>query len=274
MQQWLCPPDAQARHEDAARARHGLSGQWLLNYPRFTKWFSFDYCAEPLLWLNGIPGAGTSCALFIIDILIYPGKTVLASLVIQECRILPRARTCFFYCRHTDEDRNAFVSVARAMLSQLVTGNDMLLQYLYDRAANSGEAVLSSGNTAKALLETALKTCDKTQKVYIIIDGLDEYSREDRKEISTWFKEQVRNIPTNDLGALRCLFISQDDGYARKDLSDCSSIKLTPNNTRHDIEAYCEMWQQLIVQKFKLLDPKEHNISTIITARAQGTLYQ
>lgn len=150
----------------------------------------------------------------------------------------------------------------------------MLLQYVYDHAAKSGEAVLSSGNTAKALLETALKTCDKTQKVYIIIDGLDEYSREDRKEISTWFKEQVRNIPTNDLGALRCLFISQDDGYARKDLSDCSSIKLTPSDTRDDIEAYCEMWQQLIVQKFKLLDPKEHNISTIITARAQGTLYQ
>lgn len=269
--QWLCSTNAQARHEDASRSRHGLSGQWLLKDPRFTKWFSFDFCSEPLLWLSGIPGAGTFRPQTFFTILILPGKTVLASLVVRECRELPQAKTCFFYCRHTDENRNAFVSVARVMLAQLVTGNDLLLQYLYDRAANSGEAVLSSGNTAKTLLETALKTHDKIQKVYIIIDGLDEYSREDRKEICTWFKQQVRDIPSNDLGGLRCLFVSQDDGYARKDLSDCSPIKLTPNDTRHDIQAYCEMWQKLIVQKFRLLDSKEQNVATLVTARAQGT---
>ena len=110
---------------------------------------------------------------------------MLASLVIQECRNLSQARTCFFYCRKIDENRNAFVTVARAMLSQLVAKNDFLLRHLYDCAANSGEAVLSSANTAKALLGTALKTCEKGQRTYVIIDGLDEYGREGRKEIST-----------------------------------------------------------------------------------------
>lgn len=198
------------------------------------------------------------------------GKTVLASLVIQKCRELPKARTGFFYCRHSDNHRSAFVSVAKAMLSQLVARNELFLQYLYAQAANSGEAVLSSGTVAKALLKTALETCDKNQKTYIVIDGLDEYNREDRKEISTWFKDQVRNVPTNELGAIRCLFISQDDGYARKDFSDCSQIKLTPNDTRQDIEAYCKTWHRLIAQKFGPLNPKEHNITGIITARAQG----
>lgn len=156
------------------------------------------------------------------------------------------------------------------MLSQLVTGNDILLQYVYTQAANSGEAVLSSATAAKALLQTAMETCDKSQKLYIVIDGIDEYNREDRKEMSMWFKERVRNVPTNELGAIRCLFVSQDDGYARKDLSDCSQIKLTPKNTRQDIEAYCKMWHKLIAQKFGTLDPKEHNITEIITSRAQG----
>ena len=47
--QWLCPPDAQARHEDAAKARHGTSSRWLFSASRFIKWFNFNYCAEPLL---------------------------------------------------------------------------------------------------------------------------------------------------------------------------------------------------------------------------------
>lgn len=130
--------------------------------------------------------------------------------------------------------------------------------------------VLSSKSSAKSLLDIALKACDKAQKTYIVIDGLDEYNRESRKEISTWFKEQIRNVPTNDLGQIRCLFVSQDDGYARKDLSDCSSIKLTPKDTRSDIETFCKMWHDLIAQKFGPLDLKEHNVSQIVTARAQG----
>ncbi|KAF2726766.1 hypothetical protein EJ04DRAFT_452711 [Polyplosphaeria fusca] len=219
--QWLCAVDVQARQEYVARLRYGRTGQWLLNDPRFVKWFSIDYCAEPLLWLNGIPGAG---------------KTVLASLVIQKCRELPKAKTGFFYCRHSDNHRSAFVGVARAILSQLVAENELLLQYLYVQAANSGEVVLSSSTTAKALLMTALETCDKSQKTYIVIDGLDEYNREDRKEITTWFKEQVRNVPAN-------------------------------------IEAYCKSWHQLIAQRFGPLHPEEHNITEIITARAQVGMF-
>lgn len=158
------------------------------------------------------------------------------------------------------------------MLSQLVAGNDTILQLLDNHVVNSGEVVLSSNSSAKSLLETALKTCDKAQKTYIVIDGLDEYNRESRKEISTWFKEQIRNVPTNDLGQIRCLFVSQDDGSARKDLSDCSSIKLTSKDTQSDIESFCKMWHDRIAQKFGPLDPKEHNISQIVTARAQGEL--
>jgi hypothetical protein len=201
------------------------------------------------------------------------GKTVLASRIVDECHSMARIRTAFFYCRHTDYQRNAFVAVARTMLSQLVVGNDMLLQLLYERVANSSEALLTSMQAAKELLGTALKTCDKNRKTFIVIDGLDEYSREDRKEISAWFKEQVRNVPTKDLGQLRCLFISQDDGYARKDMSECSSIKLKVEHTRCDIEAYCKMWHQRIEERFKPLDPKEHNVSEMVTARAQGNTY-
>ena len=60
VQQWLCPLDAQARHEDATEKRYGNSGDWLLKNATFEKWFDFNYGNEPLLWLSGIPGAGKS----------------------------------------------------------------------------------------------------------------------------------------------------------------------------------------------------------------------
>ncbi|KAF2800244.1 hypothetical protein K505DRAFT_229183, partial [Melanomma pulvis-pyrius CBS 109.77] len=220
IQQWLCAHDIEARQEDAAKSRYNGTGNWLIQDSRFTKWFNFDYCAESLLWLSGIPGAG---------------KTVLSSLVVEECRNLPKARTSFFYCRHSDEHRNAFVSVARAILSQLAVNNSPLLLYLYDRASKSGEAVLSSTSTAKDLLAIALQTCDKSYKTYIILDGLDEYSRDDRKEIIEWFKEQLK-----------------------------------AKDTRQDIETYCNIWHTRIAQRFAPLDSREHNISKIVTARAQG----
>ncbi|PZC93210.1 zf-H2C2-2 domain containing protein [Pyrenophora tritici-repentis] len=192
VQQWLCRLDVQARHEDAIKNRHANSGDWLLQNSIFRKWYDFQSCWEPLLRLSGMPGAG---------------KTILASRVIDACRCLPQARVAFFYCRNTDGDRNALVAVARTIISQLVVENDMLLLKVFETAQASGEAVLSSRSMAKTLLAIALQTFPTSQKTYIIIDGLDEYAREDRKEISIWFKEQVRSIPRQDLGQLRCLFL-------------------------------------------------------------------
>jgi len=66
IQQWLCALDVQHRHEDASTSRYGNSGEWLLKDSRFVKWFDFDYCAEPLLWLSGIPGAGKPPCIYMI----------------------------------------------------------------------------------------------------------------------------------------------------------------------------------------------------------------
>ena len=199
------------------------------------------------------------------------GKTILASTIIDRSHRLPQAKVGFFYCRSTDDDDgHAFVRITRAILSQLMVNNNQLTQLLYDHVTKSSEAILSSENAAQLLLETAFKSCDKNHKIYIIVDGLDECSRDERKMITTWFKKQVQNVPSTDLGMMRCLFVSQDDGYARKDLSDCASIKLTTEDTRQDIDSFCKMWQTEIAEKFKPFDLQAYNIATIIASRSQG----
>jgi hypothetical protein len=197
---------------------------------------------------------------------------VLASLAIEEARKLPNTTVAFFYCKYGDESRNSFLAVARGILSQVLSSqrsNDDLLLYVDERASCSGETVLSSSKLAKELLETVILSCKQT---YIILDGLDECNRDERKELSTWFRQLVDVLPRKEMDSIRCLFVSQDDGYARKDLSMLPSIKLTSTSNKSDIEMYAKVWHQRIEEKFGTLKSKGLNVANIITARAQGNV--
>ncbi|KAH8789515.1 hypothetical protein F5882DRAFT_354269 [Hyaloscypha sp. PMI_1271] len=254
--QWLSPASSETIQEgcEKARSEYPRTGEWLLTDDKFSKWFHPNFCSNPLLWLSGIPGAG---------------KSVLASLVIEEARALPNTTVTFFYCKYGDESRNSFLAVARGILSQVLSSeksNDILL-YVDEKASTSGETVLSSSKLAKELLETIFQSCKKT---YIILDGLDECNRDERKEIATWFRQLVDGLPRREMDTIRCLFVSQDDGYARKDLSMLPSIKLTLNSNKSDIETYAKVWHQRIEERFGPLDPKKLNIANIVTAKAQG----
>ncbi|KAK4221419.1 hypothetical protein QBC38DRAFT_492123 [Podospora fimiseda] len=257
-QRWLTPYNSHLQQEICAAARNECpgSGQWLLNDNRFKKWFDPLFCSTPLLWLNGIPGAG---------------KTVLASTVVETVQKITsnQIRLAYFYCRHGDESRNTFVAVAKGLLSQLLKGNSDLALLIYEKGnLESGEAILLDRTMTKALLQIALVEPQKT--TYIIIDGIDECSRDERKEICSWFCTSVHGIPKEDFGALRCLFVSQEDGAAKKDLGMIPSIKMQASNTRDDIKRYVECWQKKIESKHGVLDTKKHPLVNSIMSSAQG----
>lgn len=143
---------------------------------------------------------------------------------------------------------------------------ESVLNYLYEKAAESSEALLSTTSVAKELLTVTLNSC---KDVYIVLDGLDEYSRAERKDLTSWFIDLISSLSRTDFGSIRCLFISQEDGFARKDLSMLSQIKITPNDNKADIEAFCQHWHEEIEEKFGCLDGEQH-VKNVISARAQG----
>lgn len=178
----------------------------------------------------------------------------------------------FFYCKFGDETRNSFLSVARGLLSQLLSheqSDESLLLYVEHEASRSGESVLASSKLARQLLETALK-CFKT--IYIVLDGIDECERAERKEISKWFRQLVGGLPTEEMDAIRCMFVSQDDGIARKDFSLLPSIRLLQRHSTDDIRAFACVWQQRIEKKLGPLNPSDRNIADLVTAKSQGKI--
>ncbi|KAI1339051.1 hypothetical protein F5Y15DRAFT_416361 [Xylariaceae sp. FL0016] len=259
VRQWLSPYDSNLEQISCIKEKENFpqSGQWLLNDDLFKKWYGPLYCVNPLLWLNGIPGAG---------------KTVLASTVIDAlpglCKPYP-IRRVYFYCKEDDKGRNTFVAVARGLLSQLVKDDKDLLLQIYEKGSLvSGDAILEDPEMAKKLLEVAL---DSSQPTYIIIDGIDECGRDERKEICSWFVERVNDLPNEKYGNLRCLFVSREDGPAKKDLGQIPSIKMEPSRTASDVRRYIMFWQtHMIEKKHGPLDAKFHPLANVIMASTQG----
>lgn len=162
------------------------------------------------------------------------------------------------------------MAVARGLLSQLVKGDEDLLLQLYEKGnLQSGEAILRDTSMAKELLDVALDF-DKT--TYIIIDGIDECIREERKEICSWFSERVNKLGKDDHGNIRCLFVSQEDGIAKKDLAMVPAIKILPSHVHKDIRRYVDSWRVKIEEKHGPLDPAVHPLTDIIMSSARGNL--
>ena len=174
----------------------------------------------------------------------------------------------FFYFGHGDPERDKFVPMATAILSQLLTQDPSLLLHVEKISTSSGQAVLSSRSLAKELLETALKS----RKTYVILDGIDECTRDDRKDVCTWFRSFADSLPTAKQDEIRCLFVSQDDGFARKDLAMLPTLGITEKETREDISEYALHWQKRIEERFGSLQDLGLAIAKIVPERSQGEL--
>jgi hypothetical protein len=256
----------------AATVAHTISflGKWLLKMDTFQTWFTPEFCSNHLLWLTGIPGAGR----FATTLQVFPdllGKTVLASLIIEEARKLQNTTVAFFYCKYQDPDRNTFVAVVRGILAQLLhqLKSNNLLAYLFDEKSKSGMTTLLTDTLARKLLDVATKS---HQKVYIIIDGIDECDNEQRKEIVTAFETLWDSLPPSDNDTLRCMFISQDDRAARRDFSKMVSIRITEDHIKDDIRAYAKTWSSKIGERFDLSAEKQRYMEDMITDKAEGDL--
>ncbi|KAH4922495.1 hypothetical protein HBI23_095700 [Parastagonospora nodorum] len=258
VRQWLSAANYEADQETFfnIRQQYPGTGHWLLSDNKFNSWFDPMFCSNHLLWLNGIPGAG---------------KTVLASLVIDEAQN-PKQRqqgisVVFFYCRYLDSKRSTFLGLARGLLAQLLSQDDDLLSYLHDKASTSGQTTLSTTSVARDLLEISVRNSDK---LYVVIDGLDECERDERRKIVAFFEDIHASLPQDEADSLRCLFLSQDDSIARKDFAKVSSLKITEAHTRKDIQSYSLARSKDIQAKFSLTADRQYDVYQMIVNKAEG----
>lgn len=253
---WLRAPDVDGNQYNLTqmRANNPGTGRWLLDNQAFKDWFDPNYPKiPPLLWLNGIPGAG---------------KTVLASLAIEEARKLtPKPTVLFFYCKHGDPERNSFLTLARSLLAQILEQDQNLLLYFYQECCDSKEAVVTSPEKVIKLLEFAFKNC---KSAYIIIDGLDECERDQRKSIAQWFRTLVESLPITEPWRLRCLFTSQNDSLARKDFDEIASLTIGPDDIKNDLQGFCRREADQLRASLYISEDMADSIAATVAQQAGG----
>ncbi|KIW84080.1 hypothetical protein Z517_03326 [Fonsecaea pedrosoi CBS 271.37] len=255
LQQWLAGVNTLQIHQDICRVRQGTadSGAWLLKQPKYVAWKSDDVPRWPILWLNGILGAG---------------KTILVSKIIDDCRTNSNVVTAFFYCHHDEPQRRSFMSILRTLIAQLLTVRHILLPWCYEQYSGSNQLYLMDGKMCEHMLTALLLSHDRT---VVLLDGLDECEAIDRKQLLDFFTRAVSICESHDPGKLRVMFASRDEPGIRRALHGSVEITITPANNEGDMKRFIKVWCQKICDKFEDLEAAEVSyIEESTLSRADG----
>lgn len=272
--EWLSPANVEEDQERRSlpRGRYPNVCSWILKEKSVHTWINpSKNHGKPLLWINGIPGSGTSSSLpCYMTILLTNhdlGKSTIASFLVEELRKTSSTPTLFFYCKHEDKERNSFPALARALIQQAVCQSDDLLSFVYEEAATCGEKPLKSAARAEKVLDLALKSLGP---VYIIIDGLDECDVSETPKITSWFIRYIHEETQLGNSHTRCLILSQDDKETHRLLKLVPQISITEGDVASDIKSFCKIEGSELKWKFGLAQPECDGIINRVVDEAHG----
>jgi hypothetical protein len=207
--------------------------------------------------------------MFLGQLLTWSGKTILASVMIDNCLLKQEFATAYFYCKPDDTERNTCTSIFKGLLSQLLRQCVDLIPHCYERCLSSGESTLSSATLTKQFLELF---CERLEKLFFVIDGLDECEPPERKLVLHSLMTIIEKCDGYQPGKLRVLVVSQDFPDIRKALLAATVISIEPKDNKHDIERYIGDWTSRIQIHYHLDDVQTEFIRLATFARARGMI--
>ncbi|KAF4443951.1 Early growth response 1-B [Fusarium acutatum] len=227
------------------------SGRWLFrNYSEIREWMGEEDPPHSAIWLHGNVGYGNYSLETFKKILMSLGKTVLASLIVDELKSsklqnmmssFPEgSKIHYFYCQEDDIEHRNHLDILKGILLQMVEAEDYIVPYCYQEKATSGGPILIDAKLAQKLIKTFIEF---SARHYIVIDGVDECHGADIQQTAKFFKDLVSTYDTQiRLGHLRVLFIGRETSDTKKHIpgDDCFSILLRPEDNQDDIRAFVQ----------------------------------
>lgn len=164
---WLSPPNLSTNSTHAREVRHPGTGTWFLNSTTFGEWKTG---ARQHLWLRGLAGCG---------------KTVLSFSIVDHLKEINNHQIIMnFFFDFRDPKKQKLSDVLRSLIFQLYeqqVGSRDEVKNLY--AAHDDR---HTQPTTKALSETLQNMIRASNRLYIILDALDECV--ERAGLLAWMK--------------------------------------------------------------------------------------
>ncbi|KAH7480752.1 hypothetical protein FOMA001_g8712 [Fusarium oxysporum f. sp. matthiolae] len=286
--EWITSSPKMSRLQDEFRemAICPKSGRWLFrNYSDISEWMGEEDPPHSAIWLHGNVGYGNFSLKTFKKMLMNPGKTVLASLIVNELKSsklrnpmpsFPEAsKTCYFYCQEDDVEHRNHLDVLKGILLQMVDAEDYIIPYCYQEKVTSGGSILIDAKLAQKLIKTFIEF---SVRHYIVIDGADECHGAEIQQTAKFFKDLVSAYDTQiRLGHLRVLFIGRETSDTKKHIpgDDCISIALRPEDNHDDIRAFVQKKLPEFSKSsrgvgFSLSEADKADVERIICHQSQG----
>ena len=181
MLDWLSSTNVAQKQQDIFDQHQEGTGSWFLESPKFVEWTGDDPSSSTL-FCPGDPGAG---------------KTVMLSLAVDH--LMANFQTqdvaiAFAFCRYNEPDARTSASIIASLARQLAVRDGTIhpkLSDLYHKLTKDKKRMSPSTKDVHSLLLHLAPTFDR---VFLLVDGLDECDKKDRATLLSALKD-LGNLP-------------------------------------------------------------------------------
>jgi hypothetical protein len=151
-----------------------------------------------------------------------------------------------------------------------------LIPHFSMKAKSSGQVTLVSHQLAQTLFKVSSQRIDKQ---FIIIDGLDECPRKERRILLSFLAEIVDQMEEEEPGKFRVLIVSQGEADILEILRKESHLRpnfsaeylpLQATHNKEEIDKFVYSWMGKIERRFHLSFDETDCIGRLMSARTNG----
>ena len=148
-------------------------------------------------------------------------------------------------------------------------GNDRLRPLMLKARQQTDAAKLVSARLAQELMKQCL---EELQKSCVVIDGLDECDREERKKIIEMYTRLAKQLGNNLPTSVRILFVSTNENDIKIQLNKAQAeiIHLTAAENYAEMLDYSRIWSKKIQELHQLSHQETEVVALDVLKRANG----
>ncbi|KAJ9503773.1 hypothetical protein H2202_000912 [Exophiala xenobiotica] len=221
---------------------------WVFRHPKFISWKD-DGCADRVLWMNGIPGAG---------------KTVLCSYIIDQLQQHESKLTvAYLICSSNTAGKNVVSDNLRSLAAQLLLANRDLVPHAFDNYAN--KSLPPSVTHVRKLIMDLLSMIPVT---LIFIDGVDEYPISQQRSMLG----EILPFAKTTGGLCKIIVSSRDVPTIASKMKNRPLISLRDeySGVEEDIQNYLNEALQELRLRFEGSERAMKDILDLVTLKADG----